>query len=66
MVIEGVYSMDGDFPDLPRFVEVKKRHKAYLMIDEAHSLGTMGADGAGHHRTLRRRSARRRPADGHA
>ena len=47
VVLEGVYSMDGDFPDLPRFVEVKKRHKAYLMIDEAHSIGTMGRTGRG-------------------
>ena len=30
IAIEGVYSMDGDFPDLPRFIEVKKRHKAIL------------------------------------
>jgi 7-keto-8-aminopelargonate synthetase-like enzyme len=43
VVIEGVYSMDGDFPDLPRFIEVKKRHKTFLMVDEAHSLGTMGS-----------------------
>jgi 7-keto-8-aminopelargonate synthetase-like enzyme len=47
IAIEGVYSMDGDFPDLPRFVEIKKRHKTYLFIDEAHSLGTMGATGRG-------------------
>ena len=47
LVIEGVYSMDGDFPDLPRFIEVKKRHKALLMIDEAHSLGVLGHHGAG-------------------
>ncbi len=47
VVIEGVYSMDGDFPDLPRFIEVKKRHKAFLMVDEAHSIGTMGAHGRG-------------------
>lgn len=47
VVIEGVYSMDGDVPDVPRFVEVKQRHKAWLMIDEAHSAGTMGARGRG-------------------
>lgn len=47
IVIEGVYSMDGDVPELPRFVEVKKRHKAQLMIDEAHSMGTLGAHGRG-------------------
>ncbi len=47
IAIEGVYSMDGDFPHLPKFIEVKKRHKAILMIDEAHSIGTMGAGGHG-------------------
>lgn len=47
VVIEGVYSMDGDFPELRHFVEVKKQHKAFLMVDEAHSIGTMGAHGRG-------------------
>ena len=47
IAIEGVYSMDGDFPDLARFVEVKNRHRAMLLVDEAHSLGTMGATGRG-------------------
>jgi 8-amino-7-oxononanoate synthase len=47
VVIEGVYSMDGDVPDLPRFVEVKRRHRALLMIDEAHSMGTLGPHGRG-------------------
>jgi len=47
VAIEGVYSMDGDFPDLPQFIEVKKRHKAILLVDEAHSIGTMGATGRG-------------------
>lgn len=47
VAIEGVYGMDGDFPDLPRFVEVKRKHKAFMLVDEAHSLGTMGATGRG-------------------
>ncbi len=47
IVIEGVYSMDGDIPDLPRFIEVKKRHKAFLMVDEAHSMGVLGQHGRG-------------------
>lgn len=47
VVIEGLYSMDGDFPDLPSFIEVKKRHGACLMVDEAHSLGVMGSRGLG-------------------
>lgn len=47
IAIEGVYSMDGDFPDLPRFLEVKNRHKAFILIDEAHALGTMGKTGRG-------------------
>jgi 8-amino-7-oxononanoate synthase len=47
VAIEGVYSMDGDYPDLPRFIEVKKKHKAMLMIDEAHSIGVMGPHGRG-------------------
>lgn len=47
IVLEGIYSMDGDYPDLPNFVEVKRRHRAFLMVDEAHSLGVMGARGYG-------------------
>ncbi|MCO7634512.1 aminotransferase class I/II-fold pyridoxal phosphate-dependent enzyme [Pseudomonas guariconensis] len=47
VVVEGIYSMDGDYPDLPRFVELKRRHKVFLMVDEAHSLGVMGATGKG-------------------
>lgn len=47
VVIEGVYSMDGDYADVRPFVELKERHKAYLMVDEAHSIGVMGATGRG-------------------
>ncbi|MEY3206440.1 MAG: hypothetical protein RLZZ21_2771 [Planctomycetota bacterium] len=47
VAIEGVYSMDGDYPDLPAFIEVKKRHDAMLYVDEAHSIGTMGPGGRG-------------------
>ena len=47
IAIEGVYSMDGDFPELPHFVELKKKHKTLILVDEAHSLGTMGTTGRG-------------------
>lgn len=49
IVIEGLYSMDGDLPNLPKFIEVKKRHKAFLMVDEAHALGVVGETGRGIH-----------------
>jgi 8-amino-7-oxononanoate synthase len=47
IAIEGLYSMDGDYPDLPKFLDVKKRHKALLYVDEAHSAGVLGATGRG-------------------
>jgi 7-keto-8-aminopelargonate synthetase-like enzyme len=47
IAIEGTYSMDGDYPDLPKFIEVRNKHKAFLMVDEAHSVGVMGATGRG-------------------
>ena len=47
VVLEGIYSMDGDYPDLPRFVEIRNKHKIFLMVDEAHSLGVMGETGLG-------------------
>ncbi|GAB6142396.1 aminotransferase class I/II-fold pyridoxal phosphate-dependent enzyme [Methylosoma difficile] len=47
IVIEGLYSMDGDFPDLPRFIAIKEKHRAFLMVDEAHSFGVLGKRGLG-------------------
>ncbi|TWT87432.1 Long-chain-fatty-acid--AMP ligase FadD26 [Pseudobythopirellula maris] len=47
IAIEGVYSMDGDRSDVAAFIDIKRRHHAYLMVDEAHSLGTVGAAGRG-------------------
>jgi len=47
IIVEGLYSMDGDVPDLPHFVEIKRRHRAFLMVDEAHSFGILGGRGLG-------------------
>ncbi|WP_036262323.1 aminotransferase class I/II-fold pyridoxal phosphate-dependent enzyme [Methylocapsa aurea] len=47
IVVEGLYSMDGDVPDLPRLIEIKRRHDAWLMVDEAHGLGVLGRKGHG-------------------
>ena len=47
IAVEGLYSMDGDYPDLPKFVEIKKRFKSWLYVDEAHSIGTLGETGRG-------------------
>lgn len=47
IVVEGLYSMDGDFPDLPRLIKLKTKHNAWLMVDEAHALGVLGKGGYG-------------------
>lgn len=49
IIIEGVYSMDGDIPDLPRFLEIKKQYQCMLMVDEAHAAGVIGPHGFGSH-----------------
>ncbi|WSK72475.1 aminotransferase class I/II-fold pyridoxal phosphate-dependent enzyme [Streptomyces sp. NBC_01276] len=47
IAVEGAYSMDGDLVDLPAVIELKKRYGALLMVDEAHSIGTVGEHGRG-------------------
>ena len=47
IVIEGIYSTDGDIPNLPKFIEIKQHHQAFLMVDEAHSIGVLGKNGGG-------------------
>lgn len=47
ITVEGLYSMDGDIPDLEKFIEIKQRHHAFLMVDEAHSIGVLGDTGRG-------------------
>jgi 8-amino-7-oxononanoate synthase len=47
IVVEGIYSMDGDIPDLPRLIAIKKSADALLMVDEAHSMGVLGRTGRG-------------------
>ena len=49
IVVEGLYSMDGDAPDLAAFVELKRRFDCWLMVDDAHGLGVLGRTGAGLH-----------------
>jgi 8-amino-7-oxononanoate synthase len=47
VVVEGHYSMDGDLADLPAFAQMTRQHKAWLLVDEAHSVGVVGATGRG-------------------
>ncbi len=47
IVVDAVYSMDGDIAPLPALIELKKKYNAILMIDEAHSLGVLGENGKG-------------------
>lgn len=47
ILLEGIYSMDGDLPDLAAFIDIKRRHDAILLVDEAHSIGVLGKSGRG-------------------
>lgn len=47
IVTEGLFSMDGNIPDLPRLIELKNKYQCMLMVDEAHSLGVLGKTGRG-------------------
>jgi 8-amino-7-oxononanoate synthase len=47
IVTEGIYSMLGDQAPIAEIAEVKRRHGAYLVVDEAHSLGVLGETGRG-------------------
>ena len=47
VVVDGVFSMEGDVADLPPIVEACRKHGARLLVDEAHGVGVLGARGAG-------------------
>ena len=47
VLVEGVYSLDGDVANLPEFVDICERHDAVLAVDDAHGSGTLGAHGRG-------------------
>jgi serine palmitoyltransferase len=47
IVVEGAYSMEGEIVNLIPIVEIKKKYKCYLYVDEAHSIGALGKTGRG-------------------
>jgi serine palmitoyltransferase len=47
IVVEGIYSMEGTIVNLPAIVRLKNKYKAYLYLDEAHSIGAIGPHGRG-------------------
>jgi 8-amino-7-oxononanoate synthase len=47
IIAEGLYSTEGDTPNLARLIEIKERYGAWLMIDDAHGLGVLGDNGRG-------------------
>ncbi len=47
IVVDGVFSMEGDIINLPRLVEVAEQYNARVMVDDAHAIGVLGKTGAG-------------------
>src|ERR671923_1094690 len=47
VVVDGVFSMEGDLADVPEIARIARRHGARLMVDEAHGVGVLGARGTG-------------------
>ncbi|MDR0769327.1 MAG: pyridoxal phosphate-dependent aminotransferase family protein [Dysgonamonadaceae bacterium] len=47
IVVDGVFSMEGDIADLPEIVRLAKKYNANIMVDEAHGLGVLGQQGRG-------------------
>ncbi|CAG0883601.1 unnamed protein product [Cyprideis torosa] len=47
IVVEGIYSMEGSIVNLPEIMRLKQKYKAYLYLDEAHSIGAIGPNGKG-------------------
>ena len=66
VVVEGVYSMDGDIAPIPDFVALKKKYGAFLMVDEAHSSCVIGETGGGVDEYFDLLTGRRRHQDGNA
>ncbi|ADM11523.1 serine palmitoyl transferase subunit 2 [Encephalitozoon intestinalis ATCC 50506] len=47
VIVEGIYSMEGTIANIKKLVELKKKYKFYIFVDEAHSIGALGATGRG-------------------
>ncbi|KAF8777873.1 Serine palmitoyltransferase 2 like protein [Argiope bruennichi] len=47
IIVEGIYSMEGTIVNLPALIDLKKKYKCYLYVDEAHSIGAIGPRGRG-------------------
>lgn len=47
VVVDGVFSMEGDLVNLPKVVELSKKYSAKIMVDDAHGIGVMGKNGRG-------------------